>query len=152
MVGVCIEHELRSARVGRPERVSGPSEAAGDEAPRSERAGPGQPADVRFSYANERTFLAWLRTALGLVTAGLAIAELLPPFGFTAARRLIGLTLIALGGLVALSSLRVWQRNERAMCRGDAPPRSSLPLVVAVVVSIVSLLGLAASLAAGLGR
>ena len=38
--------------------------------------------DVRFSYANERTFLAWIRTSLGLVTAGLAITQLLPPFHF----------------------------------------------------------------------
>lgn len=36
--------------------------------------------DVRFSYANERTFLAWIRTALGLMTAGLAIAHVFPPF------------------------------------------------------------------------
>ena len=36
--------------------------------------------DVRFSYANERTFLAWIRTALALMTAGLAITQLLPPF------------------------------------------------------------------------
>jgi putative membrane protein len=33
-----------------------------------------QEPDVRFSYANERTFLAWIRTSLGLVTAGLPIS------------------------------------------------------------------------------
>lgn len=108
--------------------------------------------DVRFSYANERTFLAWIRTALGLITAGLAITELLPPFGFTAARRLIGLPLVALGALVALSSLRSWQRNERALRRGDTPARSLLPRIVAVVVSLVSLLGLVVGLVSGLGR
>ena len=36
--------------------------------------------DARFTLANERTFLAWSRTALALVTAGLAIVQLLPPF------------------------------------------------------------------------
>ena len=52
--------------------------------------------DVRFSYANERTFLAWIRTSLGLITAGLAITQLLPPFDVPGGRRLIGLPLIAL--------------------------------------------------------
>ena len=60
--------------------------------------------DVRFSYANERTFLAWVRTALGLITAGLAITQLLPPFDLPGGRRLIGLPLIALGVLISLVS------------------------------------------------
>ena len=53
--------------------------------------------DVQLSFANERTFLAWERTALGLITAGLAITQLLPSFDFPGGRRLIGLPLIALG-------------------------------------------------------
>ena len=40
----------------------------------------GTEPDARFTFANERTFLAWNRTALALVVAGLAIAQLLPPF------------------------------------------------------------------------
>jgi putative membrane protein len=84
--------------------------------------------DVRFSYANERTFLAWIRSALGLVTAGLAITQLLPPFDFTGGRRLIGLPLIPLGVIVALLSLHSWQANERAMRLGRALPRSPLRL------------------------
>ena len=50
--------------------------------------------DVQLSFANERTFLAWERTALGLITAGLAITQLLPSFDFPGGRRLIGLPLI----------------------------------------------------------
>ena len=47
--------------------------------------GPGAPdagtePDARFTLANERTFLAWNRTALALVVAGLGIVQLLPPF------------------------------------------------------------------------
>lgn len=99
--------------------------------------------DVRFSYANERTFLAWIRTSLGLVTAGLAITQLLPPFHLAGGRKLIGLPLIALGVVIALYSFRNWQQNERAMRVGRALPRSILPQVSAVVVSIVALLGLA---------
>lgn len=103
---------------------------------------PNEP-DVRFSYANERTFLAWIRTSLGLVTAGLAITQLLPPFHLAGGRKLIGLPLIALGVVVALLSFRTWQGNERAMRAGRVLPRSYLPQVSAVVVSIVALIGLA---------
>jgi putative membrane protein len=105
--------------------------------------------DVRFSYANERTFLAWIRTSLGLVTAGLAITELLPPFHLAGGRKLIGLPLIALGVVIALLSIRNWQGNERAMRAGRALPRSVLPQVSAVVVSIVAIIGLALAIWGG---
>ena len=101
-----------------------------------------QALDVRFSYANERTFLAWIRTSLGLVTAGLAITQLFPPFDFPGGRRLIGLPLIALGVVVALFSFRTWRENERAMRAGRELPKSVLPRVAAVVVSIVAVIGL----------
>ena len=42
--------------------------------------GEGREPDPRFTFANERTFLAWSRTALALVVAGLGIVQLLPPF------------------------------------------------------------------------
>jgi putative membrane protein len=99
--------------------------------------------DVRFSYANERTFLAWIRTSLGLVTAGLAVAQLLPPFQLAGGRKLIGLPLIALGVVIALLSFRNWRGNERAMRTGHSLPRSVLPQLSAVVVSIVAVVGLA---------
>ena len=117
----------------------------------SDREADQQP-DVRFSYANERTFLAWIRTSLGLVTAGLAITQLLPPFDFAGGRRLIGLPLIALGVVIALLSLRNWQQNERAMQRGEPLPGSVLPRVSAVVVSAVAVAGLVLALVSGTGK
>lgn len=92
--------------------------------------------DVRFSYANERTFLAWNRTALALMTAGLAVTQLLPPFDFPGGRQMIGLPLIGLGILVAIASLLQWRRNEMAMRRGQALPPSLLPMLVAAVVAV----------------
>jgi putative membrane protein len=92
--------------------------------------------DVRFSYANERTFLAWNRTALALVTAGLAITQLLPAFDLPGGRRIIGLPLIALGTLTAFLSYRHWLENERAMREGKPLPTSPLPRILAIVVSI----------------
>ena len=113
-----------------------------------DEAEPTEP-DVRFSYANERTFLAWIRTALGLMTAGLAITQLLPPFHVPGGRRLIGLPLIALGVAIAVFSLHSWRANERAMRRGRPLPRSPLPAVTAVVVSIVAIAGLLLAIFAG---
>ena len=100
-----------------------------------------QEPDPRFSFANERTFLAWIRTALGLVTAGLVVTQLFPAFDIPFGRRLIGLPLIALGVLIALFSYSSWQANERAMRRGEPLPRSALPRIVAVVVSVVAVIG-----------
>ncbi len=37
----------------------------------------GEEPDARFTFANERTFLAWNRTALGCVVAGLAVSHVL---------------------------------------------------------------------------
>ena len=90
--------------------------------------------DVRFSFANERTFLAWNRTALALMTAGLAITQLLPPFSFPGGRRVIGLPLLLLGIVIAVASLRQWRLNEQAMRRHEPLPKSPLPMLIAVVL------------------
>jgi putative membrane protein len=108
--------------------------------------------DVRFSYANERTFLAWIRTALGLVTAGLAITQLLPPFDFAGGRRVIGLPLIALGVVIAIVSLVNWRANEHAMRDGRPMPRSPLPAIAAIVVSCVAVIALVLAIFAGSSR
>ena len=100
----------------------------------------GDDPDARFSYANERTFLAWNRTALALIGVGLAVANLLPPFTVAGGRRIIALPLIALGGLVAIISLREWGANERAMRVKRPLPRSWLPVIVAVVIGVVAVL------------
>jgi putative membrane protein len=110
-----------------------------DESP-SPPARPG--IDVRFSYANERTFLAWNRTALALVTAGLAVTQLLPPFHVPGGRRMIGIPLIMLGIVIALASLRQWRLNERAMHTGEPLPSSPLPVLIALVIGGTAIVAL----------
>jgi len=105
--------------------------------------------DPRFSYANERTFLAWIRTALGLITAGLVVTQLFPSFDLPGGRRLIGLPLIALGVLISVFSFSNWQRNEQAMRFQRPLPQSPLPRIVAVVVSVVAVIGLILVIFAG---
>ena len=106
----------------------------------------GSEPDPRFSYANERTFLAWNRTALALVAAGLAATSLLPEFNVPGGRRLIGVPLILLGALLSIASYRRWQNNERAMRLGRPLPRSSLAVVLAVGIACAA--GIAAVVAA----
>lgn len=96
----------------------------------------GTEPDPRFTFANERTFLAWNRTALALVVAGLAITQLLPPFpGIPWGRHVIGVPLIALGAVVAAASYLEWERDQRALRLGRPLPRTVLPRIVTVVVA-----------------
>ena len=99
--------------------------------------------DVRFTYANERTFLAWNRTALALIATGVAATQLLPKLQVEFGRRLLGLPLIALGAVVAAESLRQWYANQRAMRRGDPLPRSRMPYVLTVGVVVVAAIAVA---------
>ena len=127
------------------ESVSGPAH------PEPDAPVPRPPVDARFSFANERTFLAWNRTALALVTAGLAVTQLLPPFDFPGGRRLIGIPLIVLGVVIALSSLWQWRANERAMVEGRPLPSSKLPMLVAVVIGATAVVALALAAFGGKG-
>lgn len=108
---------------------------------RSESSQASEP-DVRFLYANERTFLAYNRTSLALVTAGLAITQLLPPFDVPGGRRMIGLPLIAMGTVMSIASLFQWKRNERAMRLGRPLPKSVLPMLVTIVVAVSAVVAL----------
>ena len=106
--------------------------------------------DVRFSFANERTFLAWNRTALALIATGVAATQLLPSFHVVGGRRLLGLPLVILGAWVAGASLWHWRSNENAMRRGDPLPHSPMPFILALGIVVVGVIG--AVLAAFGGR
>jgi putative membrane protein len=96
--------------------------------------------DARFTFANERTFLAWNRTALALIATGVAATQLLPRFDVEFGRRLLGLPLIALGAVLAVTSYRFWQRNELALRRNEPLPRSPMPLVLSIGIGAVALI------------
>ncbi len=113
-------------------------------------AGPGGEPDARFTFANERTFLAWIRTALALVAAGLAIVQLLPPFpGIRWGRHAIGVPLIVLGAVVAVWSYLEWHANQRALRRGDPLRRSRLPQLLAAIIALVALAAAVLALISG---
>jgi putative membrane protein len=104
--------------------------------------GSGQEPDYRFSFANERTFLAWIRTALALLAGGIALDAIhLPAFSSTVREALAAL-LVTLGLVCALVSWVRWARAERAMRRTEPLPSSPLGaiLTAAVVVTAVAIL------------
>ena len=106
----------------------------------------GRTPDYRFSLANERTFLAWIRTGLALIAGGLACAQFLPPLPVTHLREIIAVLLLVLGALVALRAVDHWARTERAMRLGTDLPRSRFPAVLAVAVAIGAVVIMAAVL------
>ena len=100
----------------------------------------GREPDPRFTLANERTFLAWIRTALALAAGGLAVVHLLPDFG---GREPLGIGLLALSLVTAVASYRRWVLLETSMRRGETLPASRLP---ALLASATAVFGLAAAL------
>ncbi len=100
----------------------------------------GEAPDYRFTLANERTFLAWVRTALAMMAAGVAVVQFVPGLGVV--RHVLGILLVSLGGLLAGVSYTHWQRNERAMRLGEQLPRSPIPLLVAGVLSVTAIAAL----------
>ena len=86
----------------------------------------GEP-DIRFSLANERTFLAWVRTAIALVAAGVAIFHLIDESAATTA---LSLVLLASGGLAAYAGYTHFRRADRAIRSGEPMPTRGVLVVV----------------------
>jgi putative membrane protein len=99
----------------------------------------GDEPDPRFSLANERTFLAWVRTALAMFAGGVALHALEVP-STDWLRTLLVVVLLGLGGLICLFSLVRWARVERAMRLRQPLPSFGLGIVMAVALALVALL------------
>ncbi|MEO3856445.1 DUF202 domain-containing protein [Acrocarpospora sp. B8E8] len=101
----------------------------------------GTEPDPRFSLANERTFLAWIRTSLALVAAGVALNAVQVPLaaGFQTASTVV---LVMLGLLAAGQGWLGWVRAERALRENRALPGPSLgPVMTAGVLVAAGLVG-----------
>ncbi len=109
----------------------------------------GHDPDYRFSLANERTFLAWIRTSLALLAGGVAVVQLVPAFGVSGGRHLLGAALILLGLGVSAYSYSRWRANERAMRLDQALPTNILPRVLTLGLGGVCALALALVVASG---
>ena len=99
----------------------------------------GSEPDYRFSLANERTFLAYLRTALAFFAAGAAVLAVVDVFDSPTLDAVLGAALIALGVLSSATSYGRWRRNEEAMRRSAPLPFSPVPRLLASGLTVVAL-------------
>lgn len=115
--------------------------------PADQQHGPDEPdeqePDYRFTLANERTFLAWIRTALALIAGGVAVVQLFPAFSVAGVRHGLGVLLTTGGGVLAVLALRRWSRVQTAMRRGTDLPPSRMPLLMAASIFVAAALILA---------
>ncbi|RCV52678.1 YidH family protein, partial [Marinitenerispora sediminis] len=93
--------------------------------------------DYRFTLANERTFLAWIRTALALVAGAAAVLHLVPLQWSTGARVTVGVALTTLAVIIAVYAPLRWLRVQRAMRHDQPLPLSALPLVTTIGITVV---------------
>ena len=110
----------------------------------------GEDPDPRFSFANERTFLAWVRTALALMAAGIGLEAFAPRLAVPGLRQVLAGLLVLAGIATSAMAFRRWLRSEQAMREGLAlPPPTVAPWLsygVAVVALAVFVLVVAANL------
>jgi putative membrane protein len=106
--------------------------------------GVGSEPDPRFTFANERTFLAWIRTGLGFLAAGVAIAAVAGLNERLSLEVRVASLLLVLCGLACAAGAWVrWVQSERAMREGRPLPSSPLLIVLVGVLVVVALIALA---------
>lgn len=98
---------------------------------------PGEEPDYRFTLANERTFLAWLRTSLALLAGAVALVQLAPAFSIPAARTGLAALLAVTATLLAAFAHHRWARVQRAMRLGLPLPTTWLPFAAGWVTALI---------------
>lgn len=91
--------------------------------------------DYRFSLANERTFLAWIRTALAILAGSIAIDQLAPNIAPVPVRIVLCVVLAGIGALLAVEAYRRWSLQEQAMRHLRELPHAWLMLAMTFVVA-----------------
>ncbi|WP_427130637.1 YidH family protein [Pseudarthrobacter sp. S9] len=94
--------------------------------------------DYRFSLANERTFLAWIRTAMAVLAGAIGVDQLTPQIAPAPVRITLCLILALIGALLAVEAYRRWSLQEQAMRHDRELPHAWLLSVVAAVAAAVA--------------
>lgn len=107
----------------------------------------GEDPDYRFTLANERTFLAWIRTALALIAGGVLLHEFAAAIGPRALVTVLSVGLGLSAAVLGLLSYLRWRSNEIAMRHGQAlrfswalPLLAGVCLVTALVLTVLLVL------------
>lgn len=97
-----------------------------------------EPVGYTSTLANERTFLAWIRTSLGLIAGGVALDQFVAVDRGSIAVRIIAFVVILLGALVALIGFTQWSQANVAMDGGKPIGRSRIVPVLSIAVMAVA--------------
>lgn len=100
--------------------------------------------DYRFILANERTFLAWLRTGLALVAGGVALDQFVAIASGSEFVRWLAIATIGLGAIVGVVGILRWRQADDVMREGGAMHRSKAVLWLGLIFVVIAvLIGLA---------
>jgi putative membrane protein len=103
----------------------------------------GQDPDYRFSLANERTFLAWIRTALALLAAVLVLDQVALHAPEPRGWRIVCLLFALTASVVAGAGYFRWRANEIAMRHGRSLPLNFLQPLLTVVIAAAATISMA---------
>lgn len=104
--------------------------------------------DYRFTLANERTFLAWQRTSLGLLAAAVAVAQFMPELSLPGLRHILGVLVGVMAILTAVAGLRRWVQVDRAMRHDEPLPRATAPAYLTAGLGMMGLVAVGLAIAA----
>ena len=99
----------------------------------------GEDPDYRFTLANERTFLAWIRTALATLAIGVLLDQFSSRLQPTIVVVVLALTLCLLSGIMCVFAYRRWRAIEIAMRHKQALPSSILQILLTLIALGLSL-------------
>lgn len=94
--------------------------------------------DYRDSLANERTYLAYIRTALAVMVAGAALLHLDGAIGTTRQTFVFGIALIVTGAALSLAGYGRYHSNRRAIQSGEYLHQTRLPLMFAIGIAAIA--------------
>ena len=97
----------------------------------------GTDPDYRFTLANERTILAWVRTGLALLAGAVALASLVHNFGPRSLRIAITVYLLILSLTVTIGAYVRWDRAERSLRENRPLPTDPMPRLIVAGVAII---------------
>jgi putative membrane protein len=80
--------------------------------------------DYRFTLANERTFLAWIRAALALLAGGVFLHQFATELGPRIAVTVLSVGLGVVAAVLSTVSYTRWRANEIAIRQGRPLPFS----------------------------
>ncbi|HXY82841.1 MAG TPA: DUF202 domain-containing protein [Candidatus Saccharimonadales bacterium] len=106
--------------------------------------------EITAHLANERTYLAWVRTGIVVITLGFAVArfglaltnviDVVPGIRYSS---IVGILLVFLGGMIELYAFKKYRSTQEMISRNKYEPTSSAEAVFSIVVFLLAILILA---------